>query len=456
MRVVGRGALASQAANRRPISYKAGTFFHLFPFAMYRFFLMALLVVGVALGRPAVAQTGTDLPARPVPFTFVTDQGNLLSAADAKKLEGGLRSYAEKTGTQVVVVTVPTLGGRNVSDYGRELGTAWGVGQRDKNNGLVVLIGAKEHKVTIQPGSGLASSITPAVVSRVINQQMTPAFKQGNYFAGLRAGLNTLMVTANPSSDPRKAAGATAATTNGELTDNPASAATAMQSQSTMNDPVGTQQAETPPPASSGIGMGTLLLGALVIGGVLFFIIRMFRNRSAASQQGGSPNFYPNRGGNPSGPQPNQPNFYPNQGPGNYGPGNYGGGYPNQGGNSGSGMGGILATGAAAAAGAYLGNRLSHNSDNDSGQHFSNNDTSSLGAGVGAAGAAGTGAAGDYFADRNGGASTDSGPDYFSGNDSGDSSGDYFSSDNSSYDDTSSDDTGGGGFDSNDDNSGSW
>jgi uncharacterized membrane protein YgcG len=425
---------------------------------MYRFLLMALLFVGAGLGRPAVAQTGADLPARPVPFTFVTDQGNLLSDADAKKLEGGLRSYAEKTGTQVVVVTVPTLGSRSVADYGRALGTAWGVGQRDKDNGLVVLIGAKEHKVTIQPGSGLASAITPAVVSRVINQEMTPSFKQGNYFAGLRAGLNTLMVTANPSSNPRKTtAGAAAATTGSELTDNSSTNASAMQSQ--VGDPAGTSQMETPEPASSGIGMGTLLIGALVIGGILFFVIRMFRSKSAASQQGGQPNFYPNQGGGNGGNRPNQnpnqPNFYPNQG------GNMGGGYPNQGGNSGSGMGGILATGAAAAAGAYIGNRMSHSSDNDSGQHLSGNtnaDTSSLGAGAGAAGAAGTGAAGDYFADRNGGsADSDSSPDYFSGNESaGDSSGDYFSSDNSSYDDTSSDDTGGGGFDSTDDNSGSW
>ena len=179
---------------------------------MYRFLLLALLLVGAGLGHPAAAQTGAGLPARPVPFTFVTDQGNLLSAADAKKLEGGLRSYAEKTGTQVVVVTVPTLGSRSVADYGRELGTAWGVGQRDKNNGLVVLIGAKEHKVTIQPGSGLASTITPAVVNRIINQQMAPSFKQGNYFAGLRTGLNTLMMTANPSSAPSKQTTSTAAT----------------------------------------------------------------------------------------------------------------------------------------------------------------------------------------------------------------------------------------------------
>ncbi|GAA4494798.1 hypothetical protein GCM10023172_05530 [Hymenobacter ginsengisoli] len=432
---------------------------------MYRFLLLALLFVGAGLGRPALAQTDSGLPARPVPFTFVTDQGNLLSAADAKKLDNGLRSYADKTGTQVVVVTVPSLGGRSVADYGRALGTAWGVGQRDKNNGLVVLIGAKEHKVTIQPGSGLASSITPAVVNRVINQEMTPAFKQGNYFQGLRTGLNTLMVTANPSSDPRKQAGATAATstgeaaaaTSGELTDNPGRTASAMQSQ--MNDPSGSQQSEVSAPAPSGPGMGTLLIGALIIGGVLWFIIRMFRGRSAANTNNGSPNFYPNGGNAPRPNQPNQPNFYPNQG-GNPGPG-YGGGYPNQGGSSGSGMGGILATGAAAAAGAYLGNRLGGSHDSGSApQHF---DTGSVG-NAGAAGAAGTGAAGDYFAGRDGGTSGgnsdnfSSNDDYFSNNNSsgGDSSGDYFSSDNSSYDDTSSGDTGGGGFDSNDDNSGSW
>jgi len=435
---------------------------------MYRFLLAALLFAGVGLSQPAAAQTAGDLPARPVPFTFVTDQGKLLSAADAKKLDTGLRSYAEKTGTQVVVVTVPSLGNRSVADYGRELGTAWGVGQRDKNNGVVVLIGAQEHKVTIQPGSGLASTITPAVTSRIINQEMTPAFKQGNYFAGLRTGLNTLMATANPSTDMRKktAASSTDATaaSNDMTTTNTSSTSSAMQSQ--VNDPAGVQQNNVEA-APSGPGMGTLLIGALIIGGILFFIIRMFKNRSAANNAtGGQPNFYPNSGNNGPRPnQPNQPNFYPNQG-GNPGPG-YGGGYPNQGpgypnqGGGGSGMGGILATGAAAAAGAYLGNRLGGSHDSGSApQHF---DTGSVG-NAGAAGAAGTGAAGDYFSGRDGGSagsnddSFSSNNDYFSDNNTsgGDSSGDYFSSDNSSYDDTSSGDTGGGGFDSTDDNSGSW
>ncbi|QKG54545.1 TPM domain-containing protein [Hymenobacter sp. BRD67] len=423
---------------------------------MYRFLLFALLLVGAGLGQQASAQTTSGLPARPVPFTFVTDQGNLLSAADAKKLDGGLRSYAEKTGTQVVVVTVPSLGGRPAADYARELGTAWGVGQRDKNNGLVVLLSAQDHKVSIQPGSGLRSSITPEVVNRVISQQMTPAFKQGNYFAGLRAGLNTLMVTANPSSDPRKqtagtastapaSTGAAAAATSGELTDNTSNTASAMQT--SAPDPAGVQQTETTTSASSGPGMGTLLIGALVIGGILWFLLRLFRrNNAPAASNGGTPNFYPNQPNRPT--QPNQPNFFPNQG-GNAGPGY---GAPAQG-SSGSGMGGMLATGAAAAAGAYLGNRMAsgHETENGSAHNFDN----AGGAGT-AAGAAGTGAAGDYFSSRGGNSdNTSNAPDYFSGNDSN-SSGDYFSSDNSSYDDTSSGDTGGGGFDSTDDNSGSW
>jgi len=428
---------------------------------MYRLIITALLVAGIGLGQSANAQGASDLPARPVPFTFVTDQGDLLSDGDAKKLEGGLRSYAEKTGTQVVVVTVPTLGSRSVADYGRELGTAWGVGQRDKNNGVVVLVAAKEHKVTIQPGSGVASTITPAVVSRVIGE-MTPAFKQNNYFSGLRSGLNTLMVTANPGSAPRKQAEAATAgsAAAGSSLDN-----TAAATPSAMSDPAGVQQTESvagvPAEAPTGPGMGTLLIGALVIGGVLFFIIRMFRNRSAAAQNGSNPNFYPNQGGNGPRPNqgPNQPNFYPNQG--NNQGGNFGGGYPNQnqGGGMGSGMGGILATGAAAAAGAYIGNRMSSHGDNDnaSSNFDTNGNNAGLGAGAaGAAGAAGTGAAGDYFADRGGNESAgNDSPDYFSGNES-DNSSDYFSSDNSSYDDSSSDDTGGGGFDSTDDNSGSW
>jgi uncharacterized protein len=418
---------------------------------MNRLLLFVLLLLGAVGAGPVAAQSG-GLPSRPTPFKFVNDQASLMAPADAKKLDSGLRRYADNTGTQIVVVTVPSLGGRPVADYARALGTAWGVGQRDKNNGIVVLLGAQEHKVSIQPGSGLASVITPAVTSEVINK-MTPDFKQNNYFAGLRAGLNKLMVTANPGSakEATAATNAAAATTGaagtaattGNAADN--LSAETPQYPTTSNDPVTTTPVE---PVSSGPGIGTLLLGALAIGGILWFVVRMFRGRSAAaSNPNGTPNFLPNR--------PNRP-----QGS-NYGPGY--GQAPNAGG--GMGMGGILATGAAAAAGAYIGNRMA--SGHDTSGNSMTNDGSNAGNNLGGAGAAGAGAAGaasssagsDYFNSRDGSGAGSSDPDYFSdANTAPDNSNDFFSSDDSSssYDDTSSDDTGGGGFDSTSDNSGSW
>jgi uncharacterized membrane protein YgcG len=404
------------------------------------FILFALLLAWAGTASAA------DIPPRPKPFTFVNDQANMLNANDAKKLENGLRKYADTYGTQVVLVTVPTLGGTSAADYARQLGTDWGVGQHDKNNGIVVLLSGKERQMSIEAGSGLRSVITPELTRRVINQEMTPAFKQGNYFAGLSKGLGTIMRTANPSSDPRKSQDATTPAT--------ASSATAPSGTSSLNDNAATttpdayQNTPTPEPASSGIGLGTILIGVVVIGGGIWLVSKLFnRNKNTASQ---APDFTGNGNRPNTGPTPNF-------GAPNQGQGNYGGGYGGQAPSSGPGIGGMLATGAAAAAGAYLGNRMA-----GSGDHDTNANNLGAGTAAGFGGGAGTvppaNAGSDYFASRDGdAASNDAGPDYFSGNDNADSS-DSFFSDSGSYDDSSSGDTGGGGFDStNDDsNSGSW
>nr|WP_280638281.1 TPM domain-containing protein [Hymenobacter sp. 5317J-9] len=390
----------------------------------------------------------------------MNDEASLMAPADAKKLESGLRRYADTNGTQIVVVTVPALGGRDVADYARAIGTAWGVGQQGKNNGVVVLVSAKDRKISIQPGSGLQSSITPAVTQQAIGQ-MGPGFKQGNYFAGLRSGLNTLMAAADPNATTRSQAGSPATGNAGPSTDlNTPSNLSQDPAAVPPTDPV----LAAPPaePTPSGPGMGTLLIGTLVIGGILWFVVRMFRNRSAATA-GNNPNM------GPSGPTPD---FLPNRGGSNRGPvgGNYNqgspgyGNVPNQGGSGMmGGMGGVLATGAAAAAGAYLGNRMASGHDTSGHNYTNDNDTSNFNTGAAGAagaglGAAGTGAASDYFSGRDGGGADNTAPDYFSDdNTAADNSSDYFSSDdNSSYDDSSSGDMGGGGFDSGDDNSGSW
>jgi uncharacterized protein len=427
---------------------------------MPRFLVFAFMLLLTGLRSPASAAPADGLPPRPTPFTFVTDQANLLSPTDAKKLDNGLRKYANDNGTQVIVVTVPSLNGTEVGDYARQIGTAWGVGQRGKDNGVVVLISGKEHKMSIQAGSGLRSAITPEVTSRVMNQEMAPAFKQGNYFAGLRKGLSTLMLAANPSSDPRKQGTPATASTDAAGTSSMAAGASTAGSSNLSTETSAPLSSNVEPvtpaatePASSGFGMGSLLIGALVIGGGIWLVSKLFRRNNNATAANQAPNFMGNR------PPTNQaPNFMGNQPQGGYqqGPGNYGG-YGGPAPSSGSGMGGILATGAAAAAGAYLGNRMAsgHESDASAPHNFDSGTAAGVG-GAGLGGAVPPATAGsDYFNSRNGDAADNAGPDYFSDENTADSSGDYFS-DNSSYDDTSSDDTGGGGFDSTDDNSGSW
>jgi uncharacterized membrane protein YgcG len=407
------------------------------------FILFALLLAWAGTAQAA------DIPARPKPFTFVTDQANLLNANDAKKLENGLRKYADTYGTQVVLVTVPSLGGASAADYARQIGTDWGVGQRDKNNGIVVLLSGKDRQMSIEAGSGLRSVITPELTRRVIAQEMTPAFKQGNYFAGLSKGLGTIMLAANPSSDPRKGQAATTPATAGTAT-TPSSNNSLNDNAATTTTTTDAYPTATPEPASSGFGLGSILIGVLVIGGGIWLVSKLFnRNKNNTASQGHD--FYGNRPAN--GPTPNYgtPNAgYPQ------GQGNYGGGYGGQAPNSGSGIGGMLATGAAAAAGAYLGNRMANGgSDHDAANNLGAGTAAGFGGGAGTVPPAN--AASDYFGSRGGDASNDAGPDYFSGNDSADSSDSFFSN-SGSYDDSSSGDMGGGGFDSTDDdnNSGSW
>ncbi|WP_426489913.1 TPM domain-containing protein [Hymenobacter sp. 102] len=403
---------------------------------MNRFLLLLLLLVSSTIFAVR-AQSADGVPPRPVPFRFVTDEAQLLSPADAKTLETGLRRYADQNGTQLVVVTVPSLGGQSVAEYARALGTSWGIGQRGKNNGIVVLLSKQERALSIQAGAGLRSRLTPEVTDRVINQ-MTPRFKQGNYFAGLRQGLNSLMYAADPSSAPQATETPAAAPGTDASAADYGTASGPVELSAPAPEPVATTPVE---PEASGFGLGTLVLGVVVLGGGLWLISKLFRRRSNPAPDG-TPDFLPNQ---PTGPA------------GNYGRAGYGGQtgpdfLSNRSNSGSSGMGNVLLTGAAAAAGAYVGNRMANRNDDDASPLSPSSPASPLDVPSTDNNAASSG--GFPFLDG-GETQADNAPDYFAPDNSG-SEPDYFSSDTSSYDDTSSGDTGGGGFDDTSNNNGSW
>ncbi len=145
-----------------------------------------------------VAISVAQIPDRPVPPRLVNDFANVLSAPESSQLEDVLVQFAQSTSTQIVVVTVSDLEGYDPGDYAFQLGEKWGVGQKDKDNGIVVLvkpkIGNSKGQVFIATGYGLEGILPDAVVnSTVIDYEMIPRFKENDYFGGILKGVNVIM-----------------------------------------------------------------------------------------------------------------------------------------------------------------------------------------------------------------------------------------------------------------------
>lgn len=139
-----------------------------------------------------------DIPDRPNPPRLVNDLANVLSDQEEQQLESDLIQFDQSTTTQITIVTVPSLNGNEISDFAFKLGEKWGVGSKDKNNGIVVVfkpkVGNEKGKVFVAIGYGLEGIIPDAVANRdVVNNEMIPRFKQNDIFGGLYAGTKVLM-----------------------------------------------------------------------------------------------------------------------------------------------------------------------------------------------------------------------------------------------------------------------
>jgi uncharacterized protein len=109
-----------------------------------------------------------------------------------------------------VVVTLPSLQGYEISDYGYQLGRAWGIGQKGINNGILFIVAPNEHKTRIEVGYGLEPIITDAFSSVVIQSQVLPRFRTGDFNGGVRAGVDALIeqLSLDPSEAEKRAAAA--------------------------------------------------------------------------------------------------------------------------------------------------------------------------------------------------------------------------------------------------------
>jgi len=156
---------------------------------MTRFFstlLLAWLAMLVA-ATPAAAQTFPKLTGR------VVDQAHLLTPAQVVDISSKSEALEAASGRQFVVATVNSLEGRTIEDYGYRLGRAWGIGQEEKDDGVILLVAPNERKVRIETGYGARVFLTDAVSSVIIREAIIPRFKAGDYGGGIVAGSDQII-----------------------------------------------------------------------------------------------------------------------------------------------------------------------------------------------------------------------------------------------------------------------
>ncbi|MBV9571922.1 MAG: TPM domain-containing protein [Alphaproteobacteria bacterium] len=118
----------------------------------------------------------------------VVDDAGILSSDTKTRLTDLLAELERKTGDQLVVVTLKSLQGQEIATYGYQLGRAWGLGEKKKNNGALLIVAPNEHKVRIEVGYGLEGELTDAAGRIIIENAILPQFRAGNYDAGVEQG----------------------------------------------------------------------------------------------------------------------------------------------------------------------------------------------------------------------------------------------------------------------------
>jgi uncharacterized protein len=131
-------------------------------------------------------------PALPPLTGRVVDAAHLLDDDTIQRLGSDLAAFEAKTSTQIVIVTLPDLQGYPIEQWGLALLRGWRIGQKDKNNGIVVIVAPHERQMRIETGYGADGPLPDATASLIIRQDMTPLFKQGDYAGGLSAGLRDI------------------------------------------------------------------------------------------------------------------------------------------------------------------------------------------------------------------------------------------------------------------------
>jgi uncharacterized protein len=167
---------------------------------MFRLLIPALLALaacghGTSSAAVEAPPAGYDLPA---PAGRVVDRAGILASVDRAAIAAKSEALERATAHQLVVVTIPSLGGHAIEDYANALGNYWGIGRRGINDGVLILVAPNERKVRIEVGKGLETVLTDPEAGRIIDKAMLPAFRSNHFASGIEAGVDGVIREIGP------------------------------------------------------------------------------------------------------------------------------------------------------------------------------------------------------------------------------------------------------------------
>ncbi len=148
---------------------------------------VAVLLLGLLQPGSALAQTFPPLTGR------VVDAANIIPPDVEARIDAKLTALETQSQRQLVVATIPSLEGYEISDYGYRLGRAWGIGDKEREDGAVLIVAPNDRKLRIEVGYGLEPVLTDGLSSLIVNQAIVPQFKAGNMPAGIEAGVDAII-----------------------------------------------------------------------------------------------------------------------------------------------------------------------------------------------------------------------------------------------------------------------
>jgi uncharacterized protein len=152
--------------------------------------LRALVAASVLCGA---ASGFAEEPLPPPPAAYFNDYAGVVPAAEAQRLDAKLAQFAKETSTQVVVAVFDRLPSQSLEDFTVKTAEFWRVGRKDWDNGAVLFVFVKDHKLRIETGYGLEGALPDALCRRILDERIVPRFREGDFTGGLEAGIDGIL-----------------------------------------------------------------------------------------------------------------------------------------------------------------------------------------------------------------------------------------------------------------------